>query len=111
MTPDSWRPQTLREWTEVQETSALLTAWTEQQGHERALRKMVAIWVFVLISLQILGVFGVVATEGANRKLNPELVKLLIPSVLAEVFGMGFIVVKYLFRSSDVNPFDRLKRR
>jgi len=109
--PGSWQPGSLNEWTEVQETSTLLTAWTHQQGHERALRKMVAVWVFLLISLQILGVFGVVVADSPTPKLNPELVKFLIPSVLTEVFGMGFVVVKYLFRPSELNPFDRRKRR
>ena len=111
LVPGSWKPESLNEWLEVQETSTILRAWTQQQGHERGLRKMVGIWVFVLISLQILGVFAVVILDGENHRFNPELVKFLIPSVLSEVFGMGFVVVKYLFRPNELNPFDRRRRR
>lgn len=110
LNPGSWQPQSLTEWLEVKETSTILNAWKEQQDHERALRRMVCIWVFILISLQILGVFGVVIADAGDYKLNPDLVKFLIPSVLSEVFGMGFVVVKYLFRPNDFNPFDRRKK-
>jgi hypothetical protein len=109
--PGSWKPQSLLEWKEVQESSTLLTAWAEQQGHERGLRRMICVWVFVLISLQIVGVFAIVIADAGSKKIDPTLVKFLIPSVLTEVFGMGFVVVKYLFRPSDFNPFNRRKGR
>jgi hypothetical protein len=103
LTPGCWQPQSLQEWTSVQETVITLNAWSAQQDEERGLRRMIAIWVFVLISLQIIGVFGVVLYDASNSKLNPEIIKFLIPSVLAEVFGMGLVVVKYLFRPTDSN--------
>ena len=95
----------------MHETSIYLGAWEEQQQHERSLRKMVGIWVFTLMSLQIVAVFGLVVWDGGQHKADSTLIRILIPSVLAEVFGMGFVVVKYLFRPSDVSASARRKKK
>ena len=106
-----WQPQTLAEWAEVQRTTAFLSTWIKQQEQERGLRKMIGAWVFILITLQVAGVFALVTLDATKTlTLNTRIVQLLIPSVLAEVFGMGFIVVKYLFNPSATNPFDPRKR-
>jgi hypothetical protein len=104
--PGYWEPQTFQEWTEVKKTIAYLNVWVQQQGQERILRKTIAIWVFILITLQVIAVFVLVALDAFKVfVLNVEIVKFLIPSVLGEVFGMGFVVVKYLFRPMAINPF------
>lgn len=109
--PGYWKPQSIDEWAEVQKTTAFLNTWTEQQAHERSLRKMMGIWIFVLITLQVLGVFGIVFLDAYKQlTLNADIVKLLIPSVLGEVFGLGFVVVKYLFNPASLNPLALLKR-
>jgi hypothetical protein len=101
-----WEPQTLAEWAEVQKTAVSLQAWVQQQQEERKLRRMVGIWVFILMSVQIVGVFALVTLDAMRLlALNATLVKLLIPSVLAEVFGMGYVVVKYLFTPTNRTPF------
>lgn len=108
--PEYWKPQSLTEWSEMQRTTAFLSTWIKQQNQERGLRKMIGIWVFVLISLQVAGVFALVALDATEAvTLNTSIVQLLIPSVLAEVFGMGFVVVKYLFNPSSTNPIDPKK--
>jgi hypothetical protein len=109
--PGAWQPESLQEFLELQETTIFLEAWREQQKSERGLRKMIGIWVFCLISIQIFAIFGVVIWDGGQRKLDASLVKFLIPSVLGEVFGMGFIVVKYLFRLTDLAPFTKGKKK
>ena len=102
-----WEPQSIEEWSEVQKTTAFLRAWIRQQDHERSLRKMIGIWVFILITLQIIGVFGLVVLDACKVFImNIDIVKFLIPSVLGEVFGMGFVVVKYLFKLTNVSPHD-----
>jgi len=100
-----WNPQSIEEWAEVQKTTAFLNAWIQQQALERSLRKMIGIWVFILITLQVIGVFGLVVIDAFKLlMLNPDIVKFLIPSVLSEVFGLGFVVVKYLFKQVSLNP-------
>ena len=111
LAPGAWQPESLQEYLELQERTTFLGAWGEQQKSERSLRKMIGIWVFCLISLQIVGVFGVVIWDGGQHKVDAGLVKFLIPSVLGEVFGMGFVVVKYLFRLTDLAPFVRRKKK
>ena len=77
----------------------------QQQAQERSLRKKIGIWVFILITLQVTGVFGLVFLDACKLlMLNTDIVKFLIPSVLSEVFGLGFVVVKYLFNPASLNP-------
>jgi len=104
-----WTPQNIEEWNAVQETSVFLKAWATQQDEERSLRSMLCVWVFILITAQIVGIFTLVVISPAFVSLDEGLVKILIPSILAEVFGMGFIVVKYLFRPSSLDPWGRRK--
>lgn len=107
-----WKPQSIEEWAEIQKTTAFLNAWIQQQDQERTLRKMVGIWVFILITLQVIGVFGLVVFDALKLIfMNIDIVKLLIPSVLAEVFGMGLIVVKYLFKPANINPLKFEKKQ
>jgi hypothetical protein len=57
--------------------------------------------------VQIIAVFVIVVLDSLKLlQLNQSIVQFLIPSVLGEVFGMGFVVVKYLFRASSTTPFD-----
>lgn len=102
--PEYWIPQSIEEWAEVQKTAAFLNAWVPQQAQERSLRKMIGIWVFILITLQVIGVFGLVVLDACKLLIiNTDVVKFLIPSVLSEVFGLGFVVVKYLFNPAILN--------
>jgi hypothetical protein len=110
--PGYWKPQSIQEWAEVRKTTAFLNVWIQQQEQERTLRKMIGIWVFILITLQVMGVFGLVVLDACKLlTMNTDIVKFLIPSVLSEVFGMGFVVVKYLFKPASINPFDFGKQR
>jgi len=103
--PGYWKPQSIEEWAEIQKTTVFLNAWVQQQDQERTLRKRIGIWVFVLITMQVLGVFGLVVSDALNLIImKADIVKFLIPSVLGEIFGMGLVVVKYLFKPADVNP-------
>jgi hypothetical protein len=109
--PGYWRPQNLHEWNEFAKTSALVGVWVEQQTHERSLRKTIGIWVFWLITLQIIGVFALVVLDAFNIfTVNQLLVQFLIPSVLGEVFGMGFVVVKYLFSAKSTSLTELFKK-
>src|SRR5690606_22096445 len=79
-----WKPQSLKEWT----TSVKWNSWAQHQTQMRDLRRRIAIWIFCLITGQVLAVFGVVILDACGViKANAEITKFLIPSVLAEVFG------------------------
>jgi hypothetical protein len=104
---DYFKPTTIEEWAEVKKTTVFLAAWIEQQRQERSLRKMIGIWIFTLITLQVIGVFGLVVLDAFKLLImNTDIIKFLIPSVLSEVFGMGFVVVKYLFKQASINPLE-----
>ena len=96
-----WKPQSLSEWTEIQKVTISLSEWSQQQKQERGLRKLFGIWIFFLITLQVFGVFGIIMVDAfSSKKIDSELLKILIPSVFGEIFGMGFLILKYLFRST-----------
>jgi len=95
---DLWRPETFGEWSEARRLEAILNSWTKESDHERALRSQIAGWVFGLIALQLIGMFGLLAAAGANWiSLSADVLKIFIPSICGEIVGMGFVVVKYLF--------------
>ena len=102
--PDYWRPKSLSEWVKLKKTSIEIETWKQQQNQERALRRVIGFWVFVIISFQILALFGLVLFEGLDYiDIDENVAKIFIPSAIAEVFGMGFLVVKYLFSRPTKN--------
>lgn len=103
--PNYWTPKNLQEWTDVHKTATFLNIWNVQQHQERHLRKMISIWVFIIISFQIVCIFILIALDAYKiLQLNVVVMKILFPSILTEVIGMGFIVVKYLFKTSKIIP-------
>ena len=110
--PGYWVPQCLAEWLEVQRTTVFWGAWGQQQQEERNLRRMLGIWVFILMSAQVAAVFGFILLDAAKVvTLNTTVVQLVLPCVLGEVFGMGYLVVKYLFGPHAAAPPTRHKGR
>ncbi len=106
--PGYWEPQTFEQWRQMQLSTAVITAWKDQQDSERVLRKRVTNWIFSLITFQVLSIFIIIFLIGFEFiTINESMIKILLPTVVGEVFGMGFIVVKYLFNDS-VNIIDRL---
>lgn len=99
---DYWQPESLSEWIEVQTTKSILHSWEYQQEQERNLRKLVAVWIFILISIQILYIINILTLDGFGVvALKENIIKILLPTAFAEIFGMGFIVVKYLFKHPE----------
>jgi hypothetical protein len=88
---------------------AILNSWSKQSDHERALRSQIAGWVFGLIALQLVGMFGHLVTAGANWiSLPADVLKIVVPSICGEIVGMGFVVVKYLFSVPVRRTLDEL---
>ncbi len=99
--PGYWKPQTFEQWRLIQLSNAIIPAWRDQQDSERVLRKRVANWIFSLITFQVLCIFIVIFLIGFGYiSISETMVKVLMPFIVSEVFGMGLIVVKYLFSNS-----------
>lgn len=107
--PSVWQPQSFGEWEALEKTKTFLAAWTDQMVHERSLRSLAAKVIFGLIGAQVLGVFAVLALQGLDvLHLDVGVLQVLIPSVLGDVFGLGFVVTKYLFSQPLRHGLDAL---
>lgn len=107
--PSTWRPSSFDEWVARERTQAFLTAWSAQVVDERTLRRAWATWVFVLIACQTFGAFAVVLLQGYGLlTLDVSLLKVVLTSVFGEVFGLGYLVAKYLFSHSLRHSLDGL---
>ena len=105
--PDYWEPTDFFEWAEAKKINAIIKAWDAQQNQERGLRRIIGTWLFIIISFQILAIFVLVFLDGVGYiKIAAEIAKILMPTAIAEIFGMGYLVVKYLFRHPEKNIFD-----
>lgn len=110
--PDVWQPTSYVEWEAQQRTTTFLGAWSDQMGDERSLRRFCSKWIFFLITIQVFAAFGVVIAQGLGWiTIDIGLLKVLIPSVLTEVFGLGFVVTKYLFSQPLRHSLDSLVRK
>lgn len=110
--PAVWQPQSYAEWEARERTQAFLAAWIDQMGHERSLRSLAARVVFSLIGAQVLGVFTLLVLQGTGViSLDHDVLKVVVPSVLADVFGLGFVVTKYLFSVPLRSALDTLAMR
>lgn len=106
---DAWQPTSYREWEDRERAKTFLAAWSEQMSHERSLRSFSAKWIFALIVLQVVATFLLVLAQGLGWiEIDKQILQVLIPSVLAEVFGLGFLVVKYLFSQPLRHGLDSL---
>jgi hypothetical protein len=107
--PTLWRPQSFSEWEQLERAKTFLAAWSEQVADERALRRGYAKAIFGLISFQVFAVFGLLVAQGLGKvTLDISLLKVLLPSVLSEVFGLGYLVAKYLFSQPLRHSLDSL---
>lgn len=95
---DLWHPQTLEEWSRWQQEKSFLSAWNAQADHERKLRETCMWMIFGLVMIQTLGSFVIISLLGVGVfHLDEILIRILYPSLLAQIFGLFFIVARYLF--------------
>lgn len=101
ITPGSapvWQPGSYAEWESRARLTTSLAVWEAAATDERKMRRTFAAWIFTLITAQIVAGIGIVVANGLGRlHVDVEIAKLLIPSVVAEVLGLGYLVTKYLF--------------
>lgn len=112
ITPGSapvWQPGSYAEWEARARLTTSLAVWEAQATDERKLRRTFAAWIFILITVQIVAGIGIVVANGLGRlHVDVEIAKLLIPSVVAEVLGLGYLVTKYLFSLPVRHSLDAL---
>jgi hypothetical protein len=109
--PSLWTPGSFAEWEASEKVKTFLSAWALQMGQELKLRSMGAKVIFWLIGLQVVGAFGLVIAQGLGAlSVDISVLKVLIPSVFGEVFGLGFVVTKYLFNQSLRHGLDSLAK-
>lgn len=97
--PSLWKPNNFREWIELKRVDAVVEAWSEQARQERSLRKSTSKWIFALIALQMVGVFSIVSSIGLGwMNISVSVLQVLIAGVCAEVFGLGLLITKFLYR-------------
>jgi hypothetical protein len=107
--PGLWQPTSYAEWESRERAKTFLVAWQEQMSHERSLRSFAAKAIFALIVVQVFATFGLVIAQGTGGLLiDKGILQVLIPSVLSEVFGLGFLVTKYLFSQPLRHGLDTL---
>ena len=65
---------------------------------ERGMRAFYAKLIFGLISFEVGCAFLLIFLNGLGYfEMDVGLLKILFPSVLAQVFGLGYLVTRYLF--------------
>jgi hypothetical protein len=106
---DTWQPSSYNEWEARERAKTFLSAWSEQMSHERSLRAFSAKSIFALIVAQVVATFSLVIAQGLGwLQIDHTILQILIPSVLAEVFGLGFLITKYLFSQPLRHGLDSL---
>jgi hypothetical protein len=106
---DAWQPTSYGEWEARERAKTFLAAWAEQMSHERSLRSFSAKSIFALIVAQVVATFTLVIVQGLGwLQIDKSILQILVPSVLAEVFGLGFLVTKYLFSQPLRHGLDSL---
>lgn len=107
--PEVWQPASFKEWEGRERTRAFLAAWSQQMSHERDLRSLSAKCIFALIAAQTAAAFGIVIAQGTGAlTIDVSVLRILVPSVMAEVLGLGYLVVKYLFSQPLRHGLDSL---
>jgi hypothetical protein len=93
-----WQPTTFNEWERQAQLSVFLPAWEEQANQERILRGRCAWMIFSLSAFQSLA--GVALLIGIGLQvfvIEANLLKILFSGALTEIFGLFFILARYLF--------------
>lgn len=108
----SWEPNNFAEWEARERLQAFLRVWSQQTDDERKMRSLYAKMIFSLICVEIAFAFLLMLLIGAEvLRFDVTLLKVLFPSVLAQVFGLGYLVTRYLFGKQLSLPISEIPQR
>ncbi|MBY3413133.1 hypothetical protein V7796_12420 [Rhizobium laguerreae] len=108
----SWEPNNFAEWEARERLQAFLRVWSQQSDDEREMRSLYAKMIFTLICAEVAFAFLLIFLVGAGiLHFEVTLLKVLFPSVLAQVFGLGYLVTRYLFGKQLTPPINEITQR
>lgn len=108
----SWEPNNFAEWEARERLQAYLRVWSQQTDDERKMRSLYAKMIFSLICVEVALAFVLMLLIGADvLHFDVTLLKVLFPSVLAQVFGLGYLVTRYLFGKQLSLPISEIPQR
>jgi len=108
----SWEPNNYAEWDARERLQAYLRVWSQQTDDERKMRSLYAKMIFSLICVEVAFAFTLIVLVGADLlHFDVTLLKVLFPSVLAQVFGLGYLVTRYLFGKQLSLPISEIPQR
>ncbi|NKJ03852.1 hypothetical protein [Rhizobium sp. SG741] len=108
----SWEPNNFAEWEARERLQAFLRVWSQQSDDEREMRSLYAKMIFTLICAEVAFAFLLIVLIGAGiLHFEVTLLKVLFPSVLAQVFGLGYLVTRYLFGKQLTPPINEITQR
>jgi len=108
----SWEPNNFAEWEARERLQAYLRVWSQQTDDERRMRSLYAKMIFSLICAEVAFAFALILLIGADiLRFDVTLLKVLFPSVLAQVFGLGYLVTRYLFGKQLSLPISEIQQR
>lgn len=108
----SWEPNNFAEWEARERLQAYLRVWSHQTDDERKMRSLYAKMIFSLICAEVAFAFLLMVLVGAEiLHFDVTLLKVLFPSVLAQVFGLGYLVTRYLFGKQLSLPISEIPQR
>src|SRR5665213_640812 len=93
-----WNPQTFEEWAAQRRLIVFLDAWEAQANQERILRGRCAWMIFSLAGFQTIAGTVLLAAIGLGKlTIEVQFLKILFSALLTEVFGLFFLLTRYLF--------------
>lgn len=108
----SWEPGNFAEWEARERLQAFLRVWSQQTDDERKMRSLYAKMIFSLICAEVAFAFVLILLIGTELlRFDVTLLKVLFPSVLAQVFGLGYLVTRYLFGKQLSPPISEIPQR
>jgi hypothetical protein len=100
--PDIWRPNSLAEWSSYQRLQAVLPVWVEQAKTDCADRRSLSRLIFGLLYIEVFAAIGLMIGIGLKYfDISTDLLKILFPSLFAQVVGLAYIVVRNLFGTRE----------
>jgi hypothetical protein len=107
--PTVWRPNSLVEWTDYQRLRTALRVWVEQAKSDRAQRESFGKWIIGLLYLEVIAALCIVIAIGLNALVLPiDLFRLVFPALFAQLFGVIYVIARYLYSSTARQSLDHI---